>query len=61
MVDGIVSFKIYLFKKIEMAKLSISSPITAKGQGLLLCWYFIISSPEPLPIKKNDDEDSNKS
>jgi hypothetical protein len=24
----------------------------AKEQGLLLCWNFIMSSPEPLPIEK---------
>jgi hypothetical protein len=26
--------------------------ITANGQSLLLCWYFILSSPEPLLIEK---------
>ena len=27
-------------------------------QGLLLCWNFIMSSPEPLPNKKLKDEDN---
>jgi hypothetical protein len=26
--------------------------VTYNGQGLLLCWNFIMSSPEPLPIEK---------
>jgi hypothetical protein len=26
--------------------------MTANGYGLLLCWYFIMSSPEPQPIEK---------
>ena len=35
--------------------------ILVNGQSLLLCWYFIMSSPEPQPIEKLDDEDNNKS
>jgi hypothetical protein len=26
--------------------------LTANGQSLLLCWYFLMSSPEQLPIEK---------
>jgi hypothetical protein len=26
--------------------------MTASGDGLLLCWYFMMSSPEPQPIEK---------
>jgi len=26
--------------------------IAHNGHGLLLCWYFIMSSPEPQPIEK---------
>jgi len=26
--------------------------MTANGNGLLLCWYFIMSGPEPQPIEK---------
>jgi hypothetical protein len=26
--------------------------ITANVDGLLLCWYFMMSSPEPQPIEK---------
>jgi|GEM_PF-3317024 len=26
--------------------------MTTNGQSLLLCWYFIMSSPEPLLIEK---------
>jgi hypothetical protein len=26
--------------------------MTANVDGLLLCWYFIMSSPEPQPIEK---------
>jgi hypothetical protein len=26
--------------------------VTHNGQSLLLCWYFLMSSPEPLPIEK---------
>jgi hypothetical protein len=28
--------------------------------GLLLCWHFIMSSPEPKPNKIADDEVNNK-
>jgi hypothetical protein len=31
------------------------------GQGLLLCWYFIMSSPELKPNRITDDEDKNQS
>jgi hypothetical protein len=26
--------------------------VTHNGQSFLLCWYFIMSSPEPQPIEK---------
>jgi len=26
--------------------------VAYNGQSLLLCWYFLMSSPEPLPIEK---------
>jgi hypothetical protein len=26
--------------------------VTYNGQSLLLCWYFLMSSPEPLLIEK---------
>jgi hypothetical protein len=29
-----------------------SVKVAAYGYGLLLCWYFIMSSPEPQPIEK---------
>ena len=29
-----------------------SEPIAYNGYGLLLCWYFIMFSPEPQPIEK---------
>jgi len=29
-------------------------------QGLLLCWYLFLSSPELLPNKITDDEDKYK-
>jgi hypothetical protein len=35
--------------------------IATNEQGLLLCWYFIMSSPELKPNKITDDEDKNKS
>jgi hypothetical protein len=34
--------------------------ITANASGLLLCWYFMMSSPEPKPNKIAADEVSNK-
>jgi hypothetical protein len=35
--------------------------MTANGQGLLLCWYFITSSPGLKPNKITNDEVKNKS
>ena len=35
--------------------------MAANVQGLLLCWNFIMSSPELKPNKITDDEDKNKS
>ena len=39
----------------------LSCGMTANGQGLLLCWNFIMSSPELKPNKITDDEVKNKS
>jgi len=39
----------------------VSPAITANVQGLLLCWYFITSSPELKPNRITDDEVKNKS
>ena len=36
----------------------LSNGIAGNEQGLLLCWNFIMSSPEPLPNKKLKDEDN---
>jgi hypothetical protein len=30
----------------------LSPTVAHNGQGLLLCWYFLMSSLEPLPIEK---------
>jgi hypothetical protein len=30
----------------------VSNKLAGNEQGLLLCWYFITSSPEPLLIEK---------
>jgi hypothetical protein len=30
----------------------VSAKLAGNGQSLLLCWYFIMSSPEPLLIEK---------
>ena len=35
--------------------------IATNVQGFLLCWYFIMSSPELKPNRINDDEVKNKS
>jgi hypothetical protein len=35
--------------------------MTVDGYGLLLCWYFMMSSPEPQPNRITIDEDNNKS
>ena len=40
---------------------SVSEKLAANEQGLLLCWYFIMSSPELKPNRINDDEVKNKS
>jgi len=29
-----------------------SATLAPNGHGLLLCWYFMMSSPEPQPIEK---------
>jgi hypothetical protein len=34
--------------------------MTPNASGLLLCWHFIIVSPEPKPDKIADDEVNNK-
>jgi hypothetical protein len=34
--------------------------MTANASGLLLCWYFIMSSPELKPNKIINDEVNNK-
>jgi hypothetical protein len=39
----------------------VSSKLAGNGQGLLLCWNFIMSSPELKPNKITDDEVKNKS
>jgi hypothetical protein len=37
----------------------VSNKLTANEQGLLLCWYFIMSSPELKSNKITADEDKN--
>ena len=36
------------------------SQVAANASGLLLCWDFIMSNPEPHPNKIADDEVKNK-
>jgi hypothetical protein len=43
--------RIYKSKKINVG-ITLLITITTNGQSLLLCWYFIMSSPEPLLIEK---------
>jgi len=39
-------------KVCELCLVSRAREVSANGQSLLLCWYFLMSSPEPLLIEK---------